>query len=196
MAEVLLFHHALGCTDGVEAFAQVLRDAGHVVHVPDLFEGRTFDTIEAGVAHAAEIGFGTVVERGTAVAERLPAALVYVGFSLGVLPAQSLAQTRPGARAAVLFSSCLPPGELGPWPAGVPVQVHAMEDDPIFVGEGDLDAACALVAEADDAELFLYPGADHYFADPNLDTYHPLAAAEARRRVLDLLTRIDGPDGR
>lgn len=193
MAEVLLFHHALGCTDGVEAFAQVLRDAGHVVHVPDLFEGRTFDTIEAGVAHAAEIGFGTVVGRATAVAERLPEALVYVGFSLGVLPAQALAQTRPGARAAVLFSSCVPAGELGPWPAGVPVQVHAMEDDPIFVGEGDLDAARALVAGADDAELFLYPGADHYFADPNLATYHPLAAAEARQRVLDLLARIDGP---
>src|SRR5664280_410012 len=102
MAEVLLFHHALGRTPGVVAFADELRLAGHTVHAPDLFDGRTFDTIDAGMAHVGEIGFREVIARGERAAEGLPSALVYAGFSLGVLPAQKLAQTRPGARGARL----------------------------------------------------------------------------------------------
>ena len=122
MAEVALFHHALGLTPGVVAFADELRRAGHAVHTPDLFEGRTFGSIEAGMAHAEEIGFpGEVIERGTRAVEGLPAGLVYAGFSLGVLPAQKLAQTRPGARGALLFYSCVPVSVFGSWPDGVPV---------------------------------------------------------------------------
>ncbi|HEX8099740.1 MAG TPA: dienelactone hydrolase family protein, partial [Actinomycetota bacterium] len=176
MAEVLLFHHALGLTEGMRLFAGELRDAGHTVHTPDLFEGRTFPEIEDGVAHAQEIGFGTVMERGRAAAESLPNELVYAGFSLGVVPAQMLAQTRPGARGALFFYSCLPVSEFGAWPAGVPVQIHGMDADPIFVDEGDLDAARELVKSADRAELFLYSGSQHYFADPTLPTYDESAA--------------------
>ena len=192
MAEVLVFHHAQGLTPGVVAFADRLRRAGHTVHAPDLYEGRTFDTIEEGVAHAREIGFGEVAGRGLRAAEGLPAGLVYAGFSLGVVPAQRLAQTRPGARGALLFHACLPVSEFGPsWPPGVPAQVHAMDADPFFVDDGDIDAAHALVAEAGDAKLFLYPGAGHLFADDSLSSYDADAAALLGRRVLAFLDRTD-----
>jgi len=188
MAEVLLFHHALGQTTGLFAFADELRRAGHTVHTPDLFDGRTFDTIEAGVAYAEEIGFGEVIERGVHAADGLPSELVYAGFSIGVLPAQKLAQTRPGARGALLFYSCVPTSAFGSaWPADVPVQIHGMDADPLFVGEGDLDAARALVASTTNAELFLYPGDQHYFADSSLPSYDAPAAELLMGRVLAFL---------
>jgi dienelactone hydrolase len=191
MAEVVLFHHALGLTPGVIAFADELRRAGHTVHTPDLFEGRTFGSIEEGVAHAGEIGFGEVIERGVRAADDLPTGLVYGGFSMGVLPAQQLAQTRPGARGALLFYSAVPVSEFGSaWPSGVPVQVHGMDADPYFVDEGDIDAARALVAEAEYGELFLYPGDQHYFADSTLPSYDPEAAALLTKRVLEFLDRL------
>ena len=194
MAEVLLFHHAQGQTKGFHELADRLRAAGHTVHAPDLYDGRTFDDLEAGVGHARELGFDALAERGVAVAEELPAGLVYIGLSLGVVPAQKLAQTRPGARGAVLLHACLPSSEFGGWPAGVPVQVHGMEDDPIFAGEGDLDAARALVASRDDGELFLYPGDQHYFADSTLPSYDAEAAALLLERTLALLARVGAPD--
>jgi len=189
MAEVVLFHHALGLTPGVVAFADELRRAGHVVHTPDLFEGRTFGTIEEGLGFATQIGFpDEVIGRGVRAVEGLPAGLVYAGFSLGVLPAQMLAQTRPGARGAVLCYSCVPASAFGSgWPDGVPVQVHGMDADPIFVGEGDIDAARELVEQAKDAELFLYPGDQHYFADSTLASYDADATALLVRRVLEFL---------
>ena len=189
MAEVVLFHHAQGLTPGIVAFADELRGAGHTVRTPDLFDGRTFDSIEAGMAYAEEIGFpDEVIARGTRAVDGLPAGLVYAGFSLGVLPAQKLAQTRPGARGALLFYSCVPVSEFSPaWPDGVPVQVHGMDADPIFVGEGDIDAARALVEQAKDGELFLYPGDQHYFADSSLPSYDPDATALLIQRVLDFL---------
>jgi len=189
MAEVVVFHHAQGLTTGVAAFADALRAAGHPVHTPDLFDGRTFGSIEDGLAYANQLGFpGEILRRGAAAVADLPAELVYVGFSLGVLPAQQLAQTRPGARGAVLLYSCVPVTEFGPaWPADVPVQVHGMDADPIFVGEGDIDAARDLVAQAKDGELFLYPGDQHYFADSSLPSYDPAATALLTERVLALL---------
>ena len=189
MAEVVLFHHAQGLTPGVAAFADELRRGRHTVHTPDLFEGRTFGTIEEGMAFAEQAGFpDEVIGRGVRAVERLPSELVYAGFSLGVLPAQMLAQTRPGARGALLFYSCVPVSEFGPgWPDGVPAQVHGMDADPIFVGEGDIDAARELVEQAKDAELFLYPGDQHYFADSSLPSYDPDATALLVRRVLDFL---------
>ena len=189
MAEVVLFHHALGLTPGIVAFADELRRAGHTVHTPDLFEGRTFATIEEGVGHAGELGWGEVMERGVRAVEGLPADLVYAGFSLGEVVAQKLAQTRDGARGALLFYSCLPVSEFGSaWPDGVPLQVHGMDADPFFVGEGDIDAARALVKEAEDAELFLYPGDQHYFADSTLPSYDANAAALLTERVLSFLS--------
>ena len=188
MAEVVLFHHALGLTTGVTAFADELRQAGHLVHTPDLFEGRTFDSIEQGLSFVKELGFSEVMARGVRAVDALPAELVFAGFSLGVVPAQMLAQTRPGERGALFFYSCLPISEFGQaWPKGVPVQVHGMDADPIFVGEGDIDAARALVAEAEDGELFLYPGDQHYFADSSLPSYDAEATALLLQRVLKFL---------
>ena len=176
MADVLLFHHAQGLTPGVRAFADELRAAGHTVHTPDLFDGRTFGSIPEGMAFIEATGFDTLRERGVHSADDLPPGLVYGGFSFGETIAQQLAQTRQGARGALLFYSCIPiTGEwaFGPWPDGVPVQIHGMDADPFFVGEGDVDAAREIVATVPDAELFLYPGDQHYFADSSLPSYDP-----------------------
>ena len=190
MAEVLLFHHAQGLTPGVVAFADELRAGGHTVHTPDLFDGRTFDSIPEGMAHVEATGFDDLVQRGVRMAEELPAGIVYAGFSFGVVPAQRLAQTRSGARGALLCFSCVPTAYFGPWPDGVPVQVHGMDADPFFVDEGDLEAARALVAEVPDAELFLYPGDQHCFADSSLPSYDPAATALLTQRVLAFLHRL------
>lgn len=191
MTEIVLFHHAQGLTPGVAAFADELRHAGHIVHTPDLFDGRTFDSIEAGMSFVRELGFDEVMARGERAAEILPVELVYAGFSLGVVPAQMLAQTRPGARGALLFYSCVPVSEFGQaWPKGVPVQVHGMDADPFFIGDGDVDAARALIEEAEDGELFLYPGDQHYFADSSLPSYDAEASALLLQRVLAFLAAI------
>ena len=186
MAEVVLFHHAQGLTPGVVSFADALRAAGHKVHTPDLYEGATFADLDAGVGHAQRIGFDTVLARGVATVHDLPEDVVYAGFSLGVLPAQHLAQTRPGARAAVLLHGTFPPGEFGDWPAGLPLQIHTMADD----DWGDIDVARDLVATVDGAELFVYPGSAHLFTDDSLPAHDAAASALVRERVLDLLGRV------
>jgi len=191
MAEVLLFHHAHGLTSGVREFAEVLRQAGHTVHVPDLYEGRVFDTLEQGLAYAREAGFDSIMERGRVAATGLPSELVYAGFSLGVMPAQMLAQSRTGAKGALLFHACLPTSEFGSaWPDGVPVQIHGMDADEFFADEGDLDAARALVQATTDAELFLYPGNQHLFADSSLPSYDEPAARLLTERVLTFLDGV------
>jgi len=193
MAEVLLFHHAQGLTPGVRAFADALRAAGHTVHTPDLFDGRTFESIDDGMAFIETSGMDDMVERGERTADELPRELVYAGFSFGEMVAQKLAQTRPGARGALLFYSCIPiSGDwaFGPWPHGVPVQIHGMDNDPIFVGEGDVDAAREIVEKVEDAELFLYPGDQHYFADSSLPSYDAAATALLTQRVLEFLDRV------
>ncbi len=193
MTEVLLFHHAQGLTPGVVAFADALRAAGHTVHTPDLFDGRTFGSIDEGMAFIEESGFDALRERGVRMADDLPADIVYAGFSFGVTVAQQLAQTRAGARGALLFYSCIPiTGDwaFGPWPDGVPVQIHGMDADPIFVGEGDVEAAREIVVTVDDAKLFLYPGDQHYFADSSLPSYDAAATALLTQRVLEFLARV------
>jgi dienelactone hydrolase len=191
MAELVLYHHAHGLTKGVEDFAAQLRDAGHTVHVPDLYDGHTFASLDDGLAHMRQTGFSTIIDRGVAAVEGLGDALVYAGFSLGVMPAQRLAQTRAGAKGALLFHACAPVSEFGDaWPASVPVQIHGMHADPFFADEGDLEAARALVGSAEQAELFLYPGKEHLFADSSLPSYDQAAAELLTGRVLEFLDRI------
>ena len=193
MAEVLLYHHAQGVTPGITAFADELRASGHTVHVPDLFDGRTFESIEAGMAFVQAQGFDALRARGVHAADDLPNELVYAGFSFGETIAQQLAQTRSGARGALLFYSCIPiSGEwaFGPWPDRVPVQIHGADHDPIFVDEGDIDAAREIVAKVPGAELFLYPSDQHYFADSSLPSYDAEATALLMKRVLDFLARV------
>jgi dienelactone hydrolase len=189
MADVILFHHAQGQTEGFLAFADELRAAGHSVHTPDLFDGRTFDDLEEGIGYARQVGFDVVLQRGVDAAEGLPAEIVYAGFSLGVMPAQKLAQTRPGAKGALLLNAALPTSEFGaPWPDGLPVQIHGMDADEWF--QEDLAAAQELVEEAESAELFLYPGDRHLFADSSLSDYDEEAAALLKQRVLAFLETV------
>ena len=189
MAQIVLYHHVQGLTEGVRSFADELRQAGHIVHAPDLFDGRTFDTIEEGMAFAREAGFGALAERGMAAAQGIGAEVVYAGFSFGVMAAQQLAQTRPGARGALLMCACLPFTEFGDaWPQGVPAQVHGKDGDPFFAE--DLEAARALVDSTDQAELFLYPGEEHLFADSSLPSYDEAAAKLLTGRVLTFLENL------
>jgi dienelactone hydrolase len=193
MAEILLFHHAQGLTPGVVAFADELRGAGHVVHTPDLYDAKTFTDLDEGVGYARDVGFETILERGRHAADELPGELVYAGFSLGVMPAQLLAQTRPGARGALFFSAALPASEFGDgWPDRVPLQIHMMDSDPW--ADEDLPAARELVEQVDAAELFLYPGDRHLFADNSLPDYDDGAARMLRQRVLAFLEDIGRPD--
>ncbi len=190
MAEILLFHHAQGQSSGFLAFADGLRRAGHTVHAPDLYDGRTFTTLDEGVGYAKQVGFDTLAERGRLTAEGLPDQLVYAGFSLGVMPAQELAQTRPGARGALLFSAAFPASEFGgSWPAGVPLQIHMMEADEWAME--DLPAARELVETIEGAELFLYPGDRHLFADNSLPDYDEAAAKLLEERVLRFLDDLE-----
>lgn len=193
MAEVLLFHHAHGLTRGCLSFANRLRTAGHVVHAPDLYDGKIFADLTDGVHHAKEVGFGTIMERGLRAADNLPNGIVYAGFSLGVMPAQKLAQTRPGAKGALLFHACLPTSEFGgAWPREVPLQIHMMDaDEWVLPPNGDLDAARQLDQTMESAELFLYPGDRHLFADNSLPDYDENAAALLTERVLSFLDNIE-----
>lgn len=184
MADVVLFHHALGLTPGVLSFASVLRDAGHTVHTPDSYDGATFADIDEGVAFARSTGFDVVMDRAVSAASALPAEVYYVGMSLGAMPAQMLAQTRPGALGAVLLYSAVPLGEFGDaWPGGVPLQMHLMEDDPFE----DTPIARDLAAAVPGAELYVYPGDRHLFADESSADHDPAAAALVRERVLAFL---------
>jgi dienelactone hydrolase len=142
---------------------------------------------ESGVAHAEEIGFDVILERGKAAAEGLPNELVYAGMSLGVMPAQMLAQTRPGAKGALLLHAAIPAEEFGPWPEGVPLQIHTMAGDEW----GDVEVAKELAATIEGAELFLYPGRRHLFTDHNLRDFEPHAATQLKHRVIDFLAAID-----
>ncbi len=195
MADVVLFHHVMGRTDGMVALGEQLERAGRRVHVPDLFEGQHFESIEEGVAHVDSIGIPVVLERASAFVQDLPANLVFAGVSLGVLPAQSLAQNRTGAVGVVLLEGCVPPSAFGDeWPAGLPVQIHGMSDDPFFAGEGDLETARALVEAIDDEEvgsLFVYPGDHHLFIDSSLATFDPDAAGQALARILAFLSQLE-----
>jgi len=192
VTELILFHHAQGLTRGVTDFADELRAAGHVVHTPDAYEGKTFATLADGIAYAREVGFDTIFERSRSAAERLPAEVVYGGFSLGVPPAQMLAQTRPGARGALLFHSAIPLSEFGgQWPRGVPLQIHMMDKDEwVLPPETDLATARELARTIDGAELFLYPGDHHLFADSSLPDFDPSSAALLKQRVLGFLNDL------
>ncbi len=195
MAEVVVFHHVQGLTDGVRAFAEELRAGGHTVHTPDLFDGERPRTVEDGVAYVRSIGSEVLGERTVQSLAELPAELVYAGFSWGAGTAQQLAQTRPGARAALLYEACIPiTGDwaFGPWPDGVSVQIHGMDRDPFFGLEGDIDAARELVESvgAERAELFVYPGDRHLFTDSSLPSYDAAATAQVRQRSREFLDRL------
>jgi dienelactone hydrolase len=192
MAEVLLFHHVQGLTDGVRAFADDLAAGGHTVHAPDLFDGQTFGSIEDGFSYVKSLDEGTVDQRVAAAVEGLPEALVYAGISYGVPPALQLAVTRPGARALVMLESAMPiEGEwaVGPFPEGVPLQIHGGEGDEYFQEDRPF-AEQAVELLADRAELFVYPVQQHLFTDRSLPSYDADSAALVTQRIRGLLDRV------
>ena len=187
---VVLFHSALGLRPAVLEFAAALREAGHEVHTPDLYDGEVFDDLDAGMTKRDALGQPEIARRALAAVADLPPGLVYAGFSLGAAPAQLLAQGRSGARAALLFHGALPPEMFDrPWPRDVAVEVHAMAQDPWM----DFDAARALVSAAANGALHTYPGAGHLFADPGLDDHDPGAAGVMLTRSLAFLAGLGTP---
>lgn len=185
---VILFHHGQGLTPGVLAFADTLRAAGHRVETPDLYDGRTFTTLDEGVAYRDELGIAEIAARAQAAVESSPTDVVYAGFSLGAAPAQLLAQTRPGARGALLMHGCLPVDAFGEWPEAVPLAVHGAQDDPWF----DADLARAVTQQVG-GTLHLYPGAAHLFADPSTADHDPALAAELTESALAWLHDLPAP---
>jgi dienelactone hydrolase len=188
MADVILFHHALGVTDGVMAFADQVRDGGNHVTVPDLFGGTTFETIEGGIAYEEQLGWDEMIARSEAAVAPLPPEVVIGGFSLGAVYAQRLAQRRPGALGALLYhGGDIPPAEFEvPWPDGVEVQVHVSEGDKWFNREGGEQ----LVSEVRGGELFLYPGSGHLFTDCSWEEYDEASTTLVIERTLAFLDRV------
>lgn len=192
MTEVVLFHHVQGLTEGVTALADDLRAGGHTVHVPDLFDGRTFDSIEDGFAYTKSLEPGTLDERVGAAVEGLPSDVVYAGISYGVPRALYLTVNRPGAKGLVMLESAMPvAGEdaFGPFPDGVPVQIHGGEGDEFFQEDKEY-ADQAVEVLGDRVELFTYPANQHLFTDRSLPAYDAKSTAQVVERIKDFLDRV------
>jgi len=192
VSRIVLFHHAQGLTDGVVAFADRLRDAGHEVMVPDLFEGATFATLDEGVAAVEAMGFESILATGVSMGSSGPSE-VYAGFSLGALVAHKLAQTRPGAKGALLYHYGDVPVEMfgDIWPDGVSVQFHISEQDE-WREEGVVEEFVRRVGEVATGELFEYPGSAHLFTDSSLAEYQAESASLVVGRTLAFLDTTDG----
>jgi dienelactone hydrolase len=198
MAEVVLFHSVLGLRPGVTGAADLLREGGHTVHTPDLFEGEVFDSIEDGMRKEEEIGFREIVSRARESVAGLPQGLIYAGFSMGVTSAELLAAERPGAAGAVLMHGAVPVEALEEyfgverWPDRVPVQVHYAVDDPWVEAEGEVATLGDTVrGTGSDFEVYVYPGSGHLFADPDFPDYDRASSEEMWERVISFLNKID-----
>jgi dienelactone hydrolase len=196
MAEVVLFHSALGLRPGVTAAADQLRAAGHTVHAPDYYDGEVFDDLDGGLRKRDALGYAEIVRRAKEAVSGLPAGLVLAGVSLGAVPAELLAATTPGSRGAVLMHAAIPVegfGEFGVerWPKGVPVQVHYAAEDPWVEAEEVEALGDAVRGAGAGFEEYSYPGSGHLFADPDLPEYDRASSEAMWRRVLAFLDRVD-----
>lgn len=195
MAEIVLFHSALGLRPKVSAAAARLRAAGHTVHEPDYYDGDVFDDLDEGVRKRDALGYAEIARRAREAVANLPAGLVFASFSLGTGPVELLAATRPGDRGTVLMHGALTVEELGAfgverWPSGVLFRVHYATEDP-WVDVEEVAALCEAVGRAGASfEEHTYPGSGHPFADPDLPGYDQTSSEAMWRRVLTFLERF------
>jgi dienelactone hydrolase len=187
MAEIVLFHHSGGLTNGVLAFARTLRDMGHTVQTPDFFGGRTFANVQDGVAYADSVGEETFAAQAAEIVAAMRVDLVYGGMSMGAARAAEQVLARPGARGAFfLYGAIAPSWWEATWPADVPSQAHVTEGDEWR----EPDAESAYLAEVPGAELFIYPGSGHLFAEPGHPDYDETAARLVTDRVVAFLSAL------
>lgn len=192
MAQVIIFHSALGVRAGETDLAEALRAVGHDVTVVDQLDGRSFDTYDDAMAVVEEIGMPGLMASALAGAERVEGPFVAVGWSNGAGMAQWVAANRPGdARGVVMAGGAVSMEWMDrDWPAGVPGQIHHTEGDP-FVDDGSDDAVIGQAEKAGaDVELFVYPGGGHLFSDPTFDEYDEEAAHLFTERVVDFVGRV------
>ena len=193
MTEVVLYHHIQGLTEGVRSFANEVRQAGHTVHTPDLFDGRTFATMDEAFAFVRQTGDALDAKADEPRTRCRKRWCTPASRGASAPRSGSLRHVPPGPGAPL--RRCYPiSGEyaFGPWPDDLPVQIHGKADDEFFAQEGDIDAARELVATIgpDQAELFVYPGGEHLFIDPSLPTYDANAAALVTERTLRFLSKL------
>jgi dienelactone hydrolase len=189
---IMLFHSDHGLTPGLRQAADRLRAAGHAVWTPDLFAGRTFDSVEEGMAFKTGIGKDELLRRAVlAAAPYSERGLVYAGFSLGASIAQTLALGDDKARGLLLLhgTSDLAPGVQVD---GLPVQLHVAEPDP-FETDDWLSAWYLQMGRAGaDVEVYRYAGAGHLYTDPGLPDYDAEAAEATWRVALGFLDSLQG----
>jgi dienelactone hydrolase len=193
MVHVVLFHSATGLKAPVHAFAEALRSDGHVVATPDLFEGQTFATTEAGIVHRDALGIEVLMGRAMAAAADLPDDVVYAGFSMGAAAACALAVSKPGARGALLMHGAVPLSLLGvpQWPA-VPVGLHTSPAD-LFCPDEDVASFAASVRASAPLEHHAYAGTGHLFSHADMPEHDAAAAALLLSRVRDFLAGLERP---
>ncbi|MFE6911686.1 dienelactone hydrolase family protein [Streptomyces erythrochromogenes] len=187
---IMLFHSTYGLRPAVHAAADRLRAAGHQVQVPDLFEGRTFETVEEGMAHQDEIGRDELLKRAVlAAAPHSDGGLVYAGFSFGGSLAQHLALADEKARGLLLLHGTADLEDSASVD-GLPVQLHIADPDP-FEPHDWLTAWYLRMQRAGaDVEVHSYPGAGHLFTDPDLDDYDAEAAEQAWTAAIGFLDSL------
>ncbi|BDM67942.1 dienelactone hydrolase [Streptomyces nigrescens] len=187
---IVLFHSVCGLRPAVHAAADRLRAAGHEVIVPDLFDGRTADSVPDGILIKDEIGKEELLKRAiTAVAPYSDRGLVYAGFSFGGAVAQNLALGDEKARGLLLMHGTSDIAE-GTAVDELPVQLHVADPDP-FEPHDWLTAWYLQMRRAGaDVEVFRYAGAGHLFTDPDLPDYDAEAAESAWKVALGFLAEL------
>ncbi|MGW0733376.1 dienelactone hydrolase family protein [Streptomyces sp. NPDC002851] len=188
--DIMLFHSAHGLRPAVHAAADRLRAAGHEVHVPDLYDGRTTETVEEGMKIKEEIGSDELLRRAVAAAApHSERGLVYAGFSLGGSLAQNLALADEKAKGLLLLHGT---SDIADDAAvdELPVQLHVADPDP-FEPHDWLNAWYLRMRRAGaDVEVFRYAGAGHLYTDPDLPDHDAEAAEETWRVALGFLASL------
>ncbi len=188
---IVVFHSALGLRPAIYEFAHNLRDDGHEVHTPDLFDGEVFDDLSEGIAKRDALGIPELARRAALSVESLPENCVYAGFSLGAASAEYLAASRRGAKALILFHAALPPAMMGfpEWPS-VPVQVHYAEADPWVEAEQAAELHDAVNAVGQTYDEYVYPGSGHLFSDKDSPEYDAESYTLVVQRVRTFLSSL------